>query len=195
MISIANSGGYNTFSIQKCIERVGGKSKLISEPDEILNADRLLIPGVGHAKHAMQKIKSLEIIESIKSRTKPTLGVCLGMQLLFDQSDEGDTDLLSVISGQVIRLPESLRTPHMGWNSLELESTLSPLLKGVQSGNYCYFVHSYYVKPNGYSTSICNYKDLKITATVEHENFFATQFHPEKSGAVGEKIIKNFMEI
>lgn len=195
MIYIANSGGYNTFSIQKVIERVGGRSEITSSPEVVYKADKLLVPGVGHAKHAIDKIKKLELDQAIQMRAKATLGVCVGMQLLFSHSEEGDVDLLNVFPEKVVRLPENLRAPHMGWNDLQIENNKSPLLKGIHSGDFAYFVHSYFVNINDKTTAYCEYEDLKISAAIEQNNFFATQFHPEKSGVVGETIIKNFLEM
>ena len=195
MIYIANSGGYNTFSIQKVIERVGGASEITSNPELISKADKVLVPGVGHAKHAMDKINKLELADSIRSRSKATLGVCVGMQLFFSHSEEGDVDLLNIFPQKVIRLPKHLRAPHMGWNDLQITQKNSRLLKGLQSGDFAYFVHSYFVNTNELTTASCEYGDLKITAAVESENFFATQFHPDKSAQVGETIIKNFLEM
>lgn len=203
MIYIANSGGYNTFSLQKAIERVGGKSEVVSDPNTIYSASLVLIPGVGHAKHAIDKIKKLELAEAITKREKPTLGVCVGMQLLFSHSEEGDVDLLNILPDLVQHLPSNLKAPHMGWNdlnieksdSLNIEKSDSPILKNINSGDYAYFVHSYFIKPNEYTTSFCKYGDLNIMASMQYKNFFATQFHPEKSGVLGEKILKNFLEI
>ncbi|MCH2534125.1 MAG: imidazole glycerol phosphate synthase subunit HisH [Bdellovibrionales bacterium] len=195
MIYLANSGGYNTFSIQKVIERVGGKSEITSNPETLLKADKVLIPGVGHAKHAMDKINKLEIAEALTQRTRPTLGVCVGMQLMFSHSEEGDVELLNIFPERVQHLPKSLRAPHMGWNSLAIQNSSSKLLKGIENGEFAYFVHSYYVENNKNTSAYCEYEDLKITAAIECDNFFATQFHPEKSASVGEKIMKNFLEM
>ena len=195
MIYLANSGGYNTFSIQNVIERAGGKSEITSNPEVLLNADKVLIPGVGHAKHAMDKINQLEIAEALTKRSKPTLGVCVGMQLMFSFSKEGDVNMLNIFPEKVMHLPQNLRAPHMGWNSLTVTNTSSPLLKGIKDGDFAYFVHSYYVDNTPQTSAYCEYGDLKITAAIEKDNFFATQFHPEKSAAVGEKLIKNFLEM
>ena len=193
-IVLINSGGANLSSIKFALERLGWKTILTADKEIIKNAQKLILPGVGNAQYAMKLLNELDLINLIKSLTQPVLGICLGMQLLFNHSEESNTDCLGIINQNVIKLPQSKNfpIPHMGWNSIVINND-NPLLDGIKDGDYCYFVHSYYA-PKGINTlAHCEYSD-SISAVVQKDNFYGCQFHPEKSSDVGNKILRNFLE-
>lgn len=194
-IVVINSGGANLSSIKFALERLGRKIILTTDKEIIKNAQKLILPGVGNAKYTMKLLNDLDLVNVIKNLTQPVLGICLGMQLLFDYSQESDTTCLGIINQNVVKLPQlkNFPIPHMGWNSLVINKE-TPLLDGIKTGDYCYFVHSYYV-PKGINTlAHCEYCD-EISAVVQKDNFYGCQFHPEKSSDVGNKILRNFLEI
>ena len=195
MIVIVNTGGANISSITNALDRLDLKWCISDNPDTLLKAQRLILPGVGAAKASMDKIQKAELVDCIRSLKQPTMGICLGMQLLFEYSDEGGVSCLSCIPGKVSEIPKDkgLVIPHMGWNQLNI-SHETPLLKDVTEGSYVYFVHSYQAPVNEYTMATCEY-GYKIPAVVQNGNFFGAQFHPEKSGLVGQQIIRNFAEI
>jgi glutamine amidotransferase len=152
----------------------------------------VIFPGVGEASSTMKHLKDKGLDKLIKELTQPVLAICLGMQLLCSSSDEGDAEGLSVIQERVKRFDNSLKVPHMGWN--QVRELKSPLFKNVEEGSFVYFVHSYYVPQNQFSAAVTDY-GISFSAAMKSENFYATQFHPEKSGAVGRQILKNFIEL
>lgn len=195
MITIADSGGYNIYSIQVALDRLGKKSQLTSDPKAIAQATHLIIPGVGHAGAAIDKIRKGEFEKSILDRTKPTLGICVGMQLLFSESEESEKRLLNLIPGRVKKLnAPGLSVPHMGWNSLEILSPQCPLLNGLKGGEYVYYVHSFAAPIGAGTMASTNYAE-DFSAVVQRDLFFGVQFHPEKSSRVGELILRNFIEL
>ncbi|MEN6372276.1 MAG: imidazole glycerol phosphate synthase subunit HisH [Armatimonadota bacterium] len=202
MIRIVDYGMGNLRSVQKAFERVGHAAELTQDPDEIRSADRLVLPGVGAFGAAMKNLGRLELIDAVKDYAgsgKPFLGICLGMQLLLTQSEEqGVFDGLDIISGKVVKFPppdkSGLKVPHMGWNSLR-KTGECPLLAGVPDGASVYFVHSYYIDPPKDAASAYTDYAVEFCSVIGKDNIYATQFHPEKSGAVGLRILENFAAI
>lgn len=200
MISIVDYEMGNLRSVQKALELFGEKPIITSDKNVIQKADKVVLPGVGAYKDAIDKLKQLELDGVIKSailENKPFLGICLGLQLLFDHSEEdGYNKGLGIFKGSVKRIPADVKVPHIGWNSIKKINTNSKFLQNVEDDNNFYFVHSYYVQPDDKSL-ICTTTDYGIdfTSSIEKENMFACQFHPEKSGNVGLKIIKNFINL
>lgn len=194
MIAIIDSGGANIASVQFALERLGATSVLTSDPKIIRQADRVLLPGVGAAPVAMRRLQEAGLVECISTLSQPVLGICLGMQLLFSHSEEGDTPLLGVFPARCVSFTPSknLSVPHMGWNRLKIRQT-HPLLDGVSEGAHVYFVHSYYVPQTDQTIAACDYGE-HFSAIVGHKNFLGCQFHPERSGAVGARILQNFLE-
>ena len=195
MIAIIDSGGANVASVQFALERLGARSVLTRHAAEIMAADRVILPGVGAAPVAMKTLRDADLIEPIRQLCQPVLGICLGMQLLFGHSLEGNTDLLGILDGtcQAFTPTEGQSVPHMGWNRL-YRTTTHPLLDGLDDLSYVYFVHSYFVPVNGATIATCNYGQ-DFTAIVAKDNFFGSQFHPERSGQVGARILQNFLEM
>ncbi len=201
MITIIDYGSGNLKSIKNGFSRIGVEASVSGDVREMENADALILPGVGAFGNAMENLKSYEptIHQHIESG-KPFLGVCLGLQVLFAKSQESKgVEGLKVFEGDVLRFPgslkeEGLKIPHMGWNNLQIQNEC-PILKGVGS-EYMYFVHSYYVKPEDDSiiAATVDY-GVDVPAVVCQDNIFATQFHPEKSGAMGLQILKNFVKM
>ena len=187
--------GYNLASVLYGLERAGAKGSVTLDADEIARADRVILPGVGAAGAAMDLIQSRELKDCLAGLTQPRLSICLGMQLLFAHTTEDDTTCLGFIPERVVTIPSApgLTTPHMGWNRLEVVRS-SPLLKGVGNGAEVYFVHGYAVPPGEAATSIVNY-GAPYTATIEADGWFGCQFHPERSGAVGAQILRNFLDL
>ena len=196
MIVIVDYGRGNLRSVEKAFEKLGYKAMVSSHPEEIVSADKLVLPGVGAFGDCMENLKSYGLIESvlefIKSG-KPFLGICLGLQLLFSESEEyGPVKGLNVIPGRVVRFPKGLKVPHMGWNTVEVVSN-NPLFDGIDNNSFFYFVHSYYVVPDSKDviSAVTDY-GVKFASAIWKENIFATQFHPEKSQKVGLKFLDNF---
>lgn len=195
MIAIIDSGGANIASVKFALERLGAESVLTVDAEEIAAADRVLLPGVGAAPVAMQTLKDAQLIKPIQKLRQPVLGICLGMQLLFGRSAEGDTDLLGIIDGDCRAfLPADGRSvPHMGWNRLH-PTTSHPLLDGLPDVAHVYFVHSYFAPVNDATIVACQY-GTDFTAIAAKDNFMGCQFHPERSGQVGARILQNFLEM
>ena len=195
MITIIDAGGANLASVANAFERLNCPWQISKDPDLIYKSEKVLLPGVGSAKSAMDKVAAAELTELIPSLSQPTLGICLGMQLLFDSSEEGSTPCLGMISGEVSAIPrvQGITLRHMGWNQLLFQGR-SPLLKGISEKSYVYFVHSFM----GPMTEDCKaYTEYgsKIPALVERDNFFGAQFHPEKSAEIGQQLLRNFIEL
>ncbi len=195
MIAIINYGTGNLKSIRNGFLKIGVDATITKDPYEIEKADTLILPGVGAFGRAMEHLKEYEgIIHEHINAGKPFLGVCLGLQLLFTESQESKgVKGLDVFKGEVIRLPEGLKIPHMGWNDLKIVNEC-PLFNGV-GNDYMYFVHSYYVKPEDEEIIAATTEyGIEVTAAVCKDNVFATQFHPEKSGEIGLNILRNFVK-
>ena len=190
---IVDTGCANLSSVKFAFKRLDIAVFISQDPSEIASADKLLIPGVGAAPYAMQKITERGLLETLRGLTQPTLGICLGMQLLFDTLTEGDvqTSGLGLIPGRVGTLDtKGAPSPHMGWNALNVTKT-TPLLDGINEGDYAYFVHSYAVPLGDYTLASATYGE-SFSAIVQHKNVSGCQFHPERSSAVGSKILENF---
>ena len=197
MVSVAifDYGAGNIFSLKNSLEKVGATVNIITNFDDPNTYSGLLLPGVGNFDPAMNSIRSFsktQFQEYVSNM--PVLGICLGMEMFFEKSEEGKEQGLNVIGGEVIILPPSMKVPHMGWNNLEIKKS-GKILEGVKDGSWAYFVHSYRVKPNSNDviTAESDY-GIKVPAVVEYDNFFGTQFHPEKSSTVGKIMLENFLK-
>jgi len=191
-VAIINYNAGNVRSVLFAMERLGVDATLTDDHEAIRAADKVIFPGVGEASTTMAYLRERGLHELIPSLTQPVLGICLGMQLLCQHSEENDTPCLGIIPQEVRRFrpQHNEKVPHMGWNSISgLEATL---FQGNLEKEYVYFVHSYYVEKGPYTIATCDYIQ-PFSAAVRKDNFFATQFHPEKSGQVGERILKNFL--
>ena len=201
MIAMIDYDAGNIKSVEKALQKLGADVVITKDPQEILNADKVILPGVGSFGDAMNNLKKYgldEVIHRVVEKGTPFLGICLGLQLLFERSDESPEAVgLGILKGEILRIPdaEGLKIPHMGWNSLHLQNN-GRLFQGLKENDYVYFVHSYYLKAEDESIvkATTNYS-VNIHASVEKDNVFACQFHPEKSSDVGLKILKNFVEL
>lgn len=198
MINIIDYGAGNLRSVEKALHFLGFDAKISSDPKEILDCDKVILPGVGAFGDCMNSIRDARLdacIKEVIDKGKPFLGICLGLQLLFEKSEEsvGSTGL-SIFEGENVKIPkkDGLKIPHIGWNSIKYNKDC-PIFQGIGDNPYVYFVHSYYIQPKDTSI-ICAQTDYgtDLPIAVWRENVFATQFHPEKSGDVGMKILKNF---
>ena len=201
MIAIIDYNAGNLKSVEKALHLFGEETVITRSFQEIEAADKVILPGVGAFGDAMEQLKKYEldkVIREVAAQGKPFLGICLGLQLLFEGSDESQgVEGLHILDGQVLRIPDApgLKIPHIGWNSLELAND-GRLFQGIEKGAYVYFVHSYYLKAaNEQIVKATTEYSTHIHASVEQGNVFACQFHPEKSGAVGLSILKNFAEL
>jgi glutamine amidotransferase len=194
-VLIVNSGGANLASLQFALERLGASTRISNNAAEVASARRVILPGVGSAPHAMQRLHECDLTGVLPALACPVLGICLGMQLLYESSDEGPVQCLGVLPGAVRRLqPARGRpVPHMGWNQLD-PLVEDPILEGVTAGQYVYFVHSFAVSVNATTLATSDY-GTPLTAVARHENFWCTQFHPERSAAVGARILENFLKV
>lgn len=194
-VVLVDAGGSNIASVQAAFERIGVIAEMSSDASRIARASHVVLPGVGAARPGMQRLQRAGLCEVIVGLRQPVLGVCLGMQLLFEQSEEADTPCLGIISGTVQRFREEVsgRVPHMGWNQLQIERP-SALLEGIESGAYAYFVHSYAAPTGADTVASCRYGS-PFAAVVARDNFHGAQFHPERSSAVGSRLLKNFLEL
>lgn len=194
MLAIVDSGGANIASVRFALERLGVQSELTADPAVIRHADRVILPGVGAANEGMRKLRERGLVDCVRGLTQPVLGVCLGMQLLFESSEEGPTETLGLIPGIVKLLPDSpgIQVPHMGWNTV-LSGKNSPLLDGIGPEARFYFVHSYAGPVNPFTIASCDH-GTPFAAIVQRGNFSGVQFHPERSGEAGARLLKNFVE-
>lgn len=196
-LAIFDYGAGNIFSLKNSLERAGATVDVITNFDKPNIYSGLLLPGVGNFDPAIKSIRKstkTDFKNYIKDTT-PVLGICLGLEMFFENSEEGNEKGLCVIDGKVIVLPPSMKVPHMGWNNLEIKKP-GKILEGVKDGSWVYFVHSYRVKPTNSSiiTAESDY-GIKVPSVIEQDNFFGTQFHPEKSGKVGKIMIHNFLDV
>ncbi len=194
-LTIIDSGGANISSVSFACRRLGAEPVFTADAEVIRHADRVILPGVGAARAAMDRLASKGLLDCIRQLTQPVLGICLGMQLLFESSTEGDTPCLGIIPAKLELLPvrEGLRVPHMGWNSTK-EQMPDPLLTGLPDNPWFYFVHSYAVPRGKFTVASCEHGQ-SLSAIVRHNNFHAVQFHPERSAQHGAWLLKNFLEL
>lgn len=192
MIAIIDYGAGNVQSVKFALERLGKEAKLTNDHEEIKNAEKVIFPGVGEAQSAMTRLKELGLDTLIPKLKQPFLGICLGMQLMCQHSEEGDADALGVFPINVKRFQISLKVPQIGWN--HIWNLKSPLFEGVDEKSFMYFVHSFYVPTNEFSIANSDY-EIDFCAAIHKENFYACQFHPEKSGNIGEQILANFLKL
>jgi glutamine amidotransferase len=192
---IIDSGGANLASLQYALERLGVQAPVTSVPDEVAKATHVILPGVGSASDAMRRLRASGIAAVLPQLAQPVLGICLGMQLLFARSEEGDTECLGVIPDSVRRLQphDGHPVPHMGWNQLSMLKR-DPLLDRVPENEYVYFVHSYAAAVSADTVATASY-GADVTAVVRRRNFCGTQFHPERSGTAGARILANFLGV
>lgn len=193
-IAILKYNAGNNFSVQCALKRIGYEAVVTDNPDIILNADRVIFPGVGEAKSAMNYLIENKLDVLIKRLTQPVLGICIGQQLLCNHSEEGDTDCLGIFNSNVLKFnpkDSNFKIPHMGWNTLQNVSDFIP--EDIEN-KYVYYVHSYYVPVNCNTVATTNYLH-QFSAAMHKDNFYSTQFHPEKSGDIGEIILKRFIEL
>lgn len=193
--AIIDTGCANIASVRFALDRLDADHVMAADPDAAADAARMILPGVGAAGPAMAQLHARGWTESLRSDARPLLGICLGMQLLFEGSDEGDVDTLGLVPGRVKKLPrvDTLTWPHMGWNTLDALDPSEPLLRGVAAGSHVYFVHGYFM-PAGPSATACAQYGADITAMVRHGHVAGCQFHPERSAATGSRILANFLE-
>jgi len=195
MLAIVDSGGANIASVRFALERLGVQGELTADPAVIRAAERVILPGVGSAQEGMKRLQAKGLVECVRGLKQPVLGICLGMQLMFESSEEGNTPSLGIIPGQVTLLPESpgITVPHMGWNTLTMRPDM-PLLKGFNAATRFYFVHSFAGPVNAFTVASCDH-GTPFAAVVQRGNFSGVQFHPERSGAAGAQLLKNFLEM
>lgn len=193
MIAILKYSSGNIKSVQAALDREGYVSLITDKPEEIAAADKVIIPGVGEARSAMQYLRERGLDTVIRSLEQPVLGICLGLQLMCSFSEEGETECIGIFNAAVKKLPSGGKVPHMGWNDF---SSLNQrdLFRGIRHGDNVYYVHSYYADINSDTVAVCDYI-LPFSAAMQRDNFYATQFHPEKSGETGALILKNFLEL
>ena len=202
MIAVIDYDAGNLKSVEKALISIGEKVVVSRNNNEILSADKVILPGVGAFGDAMGKLKEYGLVDTIHEvvdRNKPFLGICLGLQLLFQRSDESEgVEGLGILPGEILRIPEApgIKIPHIGWNSLDISSD-ARLFTGLGDNPYVYFVHSYYLKAADANivAATTEYGGTLIHASVQKDNIYACQFHPEKSGSVGLQILKNFAEL
>lgn len=192
MIAIIDYNAGNTRSVLNACKRLNAEVEITSDKDLIKQADRVIFPGVGEASSAMQFLRQSGLDSLIKLLNQPVLGICLGLQLMCEHSEENNTGGLGIFDVSVRRFSDDVIVPHMGWNSVQ-KNTDSPILNEVNLEDF-YFVHSYYAEMSKYTLASCNY-GVDFSAVMQKDNFYAAQFHPEKSSKSGQKLIKNFLEL
>lgn len=204
MVTIIDYGMGNLHSVSKALEKAGAKVKISGEAKYILKAEKLVLPGVGAFKEAMQELKKRGLINAIINylgQKRPFLGLCLGLQLLFEESEEGGrVKGLGILAGRVKKfsfpLSKKLKIPHMGWNQMEIKNTTSVILRGIANKSYMYFVHSYYVEPKDKNIIVATTDyGISFTSVIRKNNIYALQCHPEKSQELGLKILENFVRL
>jgi glutamine amidotransferase len=192
MIAILKYNAGNIKSVRNALNRLGYESIITDDPKKLINADKIIFPGVGEAGSAMQYLRERGLDRTIISLKQPVLGICLGLQLMCTHSEEADTKCLGIFDSDVKLFPPADKIPHMGWNNfLTLKGDL---FKGVTLDDDVYYVHSYYPEISPYTLATCDYI-LPFSSAMQKENFYATQFHPEKSAGIGEIILQNFLKL
>ena len=194
-VAIFDYGAGNIFSLRKSLEKNNAEVDIITSFDKSKEYSGLLLPGVGNFDPAIRSIRDYSAIDfnEYVGDNIPVLGICLGMEMFFEKSEEGKEKGLNILDGEVVILPDTMKIPHMGWNSIEIKRD-SKILDGVDNGAWVYFVHSYRIKPKNDDLIMADADyGIKVPAVIEKDNFIGTQFHPEKSGKVGATMIKNFL--
>lgn len=194
-LAIIDSGGANIASLQFAVERLGVPADLTTDPERLRSASHVILPGVGAAADCMGRLRSAGLVDTIRSLKQPLLGICVGMQLLFESSEEGDVACLGLLPGRVRRFTPSndLPVPHMGWNQLEARRE-SALLTSIGASDYVYFVHSYAAPVSDLTVAATRYGDT-FSAIVQHGNVHGAQFHPERSARTGAQLLRNFLQL
>lgn len=194
MVTIIDYGTGNLRSVTNALERLDAEYTLTADPDTIRRAERVLLPGVGEAATAMAQLRGKGLADTLKNLTCPVLGICLGMQLLCAHSEEGDTVCLGIFPNRVRKFPADagVKVPHVGWNSIR--NLRSPLYRDMEEGEYVYYVHSYAAEVNECTAAVTDYGE-PFSGSLYKDNFFGCQFHPEKSGAAGSRILANFLSL
>jgi glutamine amidotransferase len=196
-VAVVNYGVGNLRSIKRGLERSGARGRITHSPNELRRSDAIVLPGVGAFAPAVKNLAPItDVVREAMENGKPVLGICLGLQLLFTRSSEGGSIRgMDFLSGDIVKLPDNVKIPQMGWNTIDFEQA-HPLLEGVKDHSYVYFVHSYYPQPSDPKVIITTTEyGVKFPSMVAKKNLFATQFHPEKSSKTGLTILKNFMRI
>lgn len=193
--AIIDSGGANIASLQLAVERLGIAAELTTDPQRLRDASHVILPGVGAAADCMARLRQAGLVDTIRGLQQPVLGICVGMQLLFESSEEGNVDCIGLLPGRVGRLPNraELPVPHMGWNQLEFAPG-SPLLRDIAPGDYVYFVHSYAAPVSEATLATTTYGE-PFSAVVRQGNVYGAQFHPERSARVGAQLLRNFLHL
>ena len=192
MIAILKYNAGNIKSVENTLLRLGYPCVITDDISVLKSAEKVILPGVGEAKSAMEYLKRRGLDKVISNLNQPVLGICLGLQLMCSESEEGNTPCLGIFNNKVLRFSQKVLVPHMGWNNINGLS--SKLFKDIKTDSDVYFVHSYYAELTEHTTATCDYI-VPFSAALEKNNFYATQFHPEKSADLGEKIVKNFLEL
>ncbi len=197
-VAIVDSGGANVASIGFALERLGASATLTADPAIIVAARHVILPGVGAAKNAMTRLETSGLVPVLRSLQRPLLGICLGMQLLCDSSDEGDTPCLGIVPGRVRQLSnERVSVPHMGWNQVSRTGAPGPasaLFDGIDEAAHFYFVHSFALAVTPHTSAYCNHA-VDFAAAIGKDNFFGVQFHPERSSSAGQRLLANFLRM
>lgn len=192
-VAVIDTGGANLGSVVHALNRLGAESSLTRDRDQIRSAERVILPGVGAAARAMASLRDAGLVETVRDLSQPVLGICLGLQLLFEHSEEGDTACLGILAGRVrkLQIPDHLRLPHMGWSQMQWNGD-DPLCRGLGGDHWFYFVHSYAAPAQG-AVAVCEHGE-PFAAVVRQGNFAACQFHPEKSARAGARLLRNFVD-
>ena len=192
-VVIVRYNGGNTVSVTNALSRLGAEVVITDSPEKLAGADKVIFPGVGEASTAMESLRASGVDRVIPELRQPVLGICLGMQLMCERSEENDTKCLGIMAQSVRRFAgERLKVPHVGWNTIT--ATTSPLFNGVEDGEYMYFVHSYFVELGGSTVATSEY-DGEFSSAVASGNFYGVQFHPERSGSAGARVLQNFLSL
>ena len=192
MIAILKYNAGNSRSVENAVRKLGYDCIVSNDKETLLHADKVIFPGVGAAGSAMQYLAEKGLDQTIKSLKQPVLGICLGLQLMCQNTEEGDTKGLGIFDVRVRKFPPEDKVPHMGWNNLETKN--GPLFNGVETSDDVYFVHGYYAELSDQTNAICDYI-VPFSAGLQQDNFYAVQFHTEKSGKIGNQILKNFLAL
>jgi glutamine amidotransferase len=195
-VAVVDSGGTNINSVLFALERLGAPAKLSADPEEIAAASHVLLPGVGAAGPGMAKLQQKSLIPCLRKLRQPMMGVCLGMQLMYEHSTEGDVECLGLLKGEVRRFKDGpdLTVPHMGWNDVTPARSGDALLAGLVPGEQAYYVHSFFAPVTDDTVATCDY-GVPFAAMVHRGNLYGCQFHPERSGAVGKRVLENFLAV